>query len=187
MELRCPDCASPEVVPDPDGSADERRCGNCGSRFLRESCLVAVAEAESEAALQICAPRNSEALGCFRFDAERCRNELRDPDGDLWPVNAFSDADEVHSLVSTALDVEVISHGSSQAGLHVYALALTEPDPLLAVDAGGHPTILGHSLRLRERERENPVDFTVRLLGELVAEANHLLAGLGSCRRAAAK
>jgi len=47
MELRCPECCSPEVDPDPRGAADARRCGNCGARFSREAAFVTVAEAEA--------------------------------------------------------------------------------------------------------------------------------------------
>jgi hypothetical protein len=146
MELRCPDCASPDVAPDPQGSADERLCGNCGARFLRDSCLVTVADAEAEAAIHVCATARP-APQRFRFDGEKAGAQLLDPDGDLWPVNAYSDADEIHSLVATALDVDVIVHAGSRATLYVYPLALSEPDPLVAVDGGGHPMVLGHSLR----------------------------------------
>lgn len=184
MRLRCPDCAGPEVTPDPDGSADDRLCANCGARFRRDSCLVTLADAESAAALALCAPARSETRAAFRFDAAHARRELLDPDGSLWPVNAFSDADEIHALVATALDVDLIAHDDSRAALYIYPLALSEPDPLLAVDPGEPPTLLGHSLRLRAREGEDPVCFTVRLLGDVVAEANHLLR-LQSVRREA--
>ncbi len=47
MEPRCPECCSPEVAPDPQGSAEARRCGNCGARFSRGAAFVTVAEAEA--------------------------------------------------------------------------------------------------------------------------------------------
>jgi hypothetical protein len=183
MELRCPDCASPEVAPDPDGSADDRLCENCGARFLRASCLVTVVDAESAAALQICAA-GSAPRPQFRFEIEKARAHLLDSDGDLWPVNAYSDAAEIHSLISTALDVDVIARADPRAALYLYPMALSDPDPLVAVDPGDHPTVLGHSLRLRESEGEDPVEFTLRLLEEIVAEANQLLNSLDSCRGA---
>jgi hypothetical protein len=182
MELRCPDCASPEVIPDPDGTADDRLCGNCGAGFARDSCLVTVAEAESEAAIHVCAPVRSAAPHRFGIDVEKARAQVIDPDGDLWPVNAFSDADEVHSLVATALELGVISHADPVASLGIYPMALAEPDPLLAVGLSGQPTLLGHSLRLQDREGEDPVAFTLRLLEEVVAEANELLGALSPCR-----
>ena len=37
MELRCPECCSPEVDLDQEGSAEARRCGNCGACFSREA------------------------------------------------------------------------------------------------------------------------------------------------------
>jgi hypothetical protein len=67
------------------------------------------------------------------------------------------------------------------AALYIYPMSIAEPDPLLAVDCGVGPTLLGHELRLRERAGESPLEFTLRLLEEITAEANCLLQ-----RRAAA-
>jgi hypothetical protein len=47
MELRCPDCCSPEVAPDSSAAEEGRQCLNCGARFSRESALVTVAEVEA--------------------------------------------------------------------------------------------------------------------------------------------
>ena len=112
----------------------------------------------------------------FSFDRAVAERSLPDPDGALWPVNAYSDADELDSLVQAALDSGAIAATEHRARLYVYPLSLSEPDPLLAVDTGRGPTVLGHSLKLVDREGESPVDFTLRLLEDLTAEANRLSA-----------
>ena len=110
----------------------------------------------------------------FSFDRADAERSLTDPDGALWPVNAYSDADEFDSLVQAALDSGAIVAAEHRARLYIYPLSISEPDPLLAVDAGRGPTVLGHSLRLLDREGESPIDFTLRLLEEVADEANVL-------------
>jgi hypothetical protein len=112
----------------------------------------------------------------FRFDRARARECIEDPDGAIWPVNAYSDADELNGLVNAALDAGAVARDVSRARIYVYPMSLSEPDPVLAVDRGEGPTLLGHSLKLREREGESPVDFTLRLLTDVVEEANALAA-----------
>ena len=167
MNLRCPDCCSEEAAPIDRGKRLE--CGNCGAGFTREEALVTVADAEAE--LQRPA-FNSEL---FRLDRARALESINDPDGALWPVNAYSDADELNGLVQAALETGVIAREDSRACLYIYPMSLSEPEPILAVDRGTGPTLLGLSLKLRDREGENPVEFTVRMLGDMVDEANALL------------
>jgi hypothetical protein len=169
MEFRCPDCASPEGEANPQESADAYRCANCGARFHRDSALVTLVTAEAEMQRPAFNPE------LFRLDRARTLASINDPDGALWPVNAYSDADELNGLVQAALEAGVIAREDSRACLYIYPLALSEPDPVLAVDSGTGPTLLGYSLKLREREGESPVEFTVRLLGDMVDEANALL------------
>jgi hypothetical protein len=38
----------------------------------------------------------------FRFDRAKAAKSIEDPDGALWPVNAFSDADELNALMEAA-------------------------------------------------------------------------------------
>jgi hypothetical protein len=110
----------------------------------------------------------------FSFDCAKAAKSIEDPDGALWPVNAYSDADELNTLFEAALASGAIARARSRAHVYVYPLSICEPEPLLAVDPGAGPTLLGHSLKLAEREGESPVEFTLRLLEELTAKANAL-------------
>jgi len=55
-------------------------------------------------------------------------------------------------------------------------MSLSEPDPQVTVSLGPGPALLGNPLKLRERDGESPVAFTLRLLDEVTAEANELAA-----------
>ena len=110
----------------------------------------------------------------FRFDGATAERSLTDPDGALWPVNAYSDADELDSLIQAALDSGSIARPDRRARLYIYPLSLSEPDPVLVYDPGHGRAFLGHALKLLDREDESPVDFTLRLLEELVVDANAL-------------
>jgi len=170
MELRCPECCSPEVESDPQGCAEERRCGNCGERFSRESALVTVLDAEArlpDVSLQ----------RLFTFDPTLTVIELRDLDGAIVTASPHSDADELNALLNGAQSAGIISSERERARLYVYPLSVGEPEPLLAVDPGEGPTLLGSSLKLRLLESEDPISFTVRILEELTEEANGLAAG----------
>lgn len=118
----------------------------------------------------------------FRFDRERAAADLSGPEETLWPVNAYSDADELNQLLEAAQAAGLVSSGPP-GHLFVYPLSVCEPDPLLAASLANGPTLLGHGLKLREREGEDPIAFTLRLLEDLVAEANGLL-GQFACDRA---
>lgn len=109
----------------------------------------------------------------FSFDRAEAERSIRGPDGALWPVNAYTDADELDSLVQAALDSGAIAR-ASRARLYVYPLSLSEPDPILVYDPGHGSALLGHSLKLCEREGESPVELTLRLLEDLAAEGNAL-------------
>lgn len=84
MELRCPDCASPEVS---DGEqVGALACGNCGARFERGEALLSLADAEAHSACTC-----SDVRGCPQcFDrSERMVGALvRDAQGREWVVRA---------------------------------------------------------------------------------------------------
>lgn len=114
-------------------------------------------------------------MDLFRFDSTRARAAITDPDGALWPVNSYSDADELNGLVEAAIEAEAIRREDPHTYILIYPMSLCEPDPVLAVSPAEGPTVLGHSVKLREREGENPLEFTLRLLEEITREANELL------------
>ena len=134
MELRCPDCCSPEVGFAPDG-AEERRCANCGACFASEAALVTVADARGTAE----PPR-------FSLAAERAAAELEGLGGALAPVNPYSDADELNGLLDDALATGIIAvtmpgpAESSSARLYVYPMSLSDPSrPSRSTPAAARP------------------------------------------------
>ena len=154
MELRCPDCCSPEVGFAPEG-AEARRCANCGARFASEAALVTVADV-----------RGTTEPPRFSLAAERAAAELEGL-GAIAPVNPYSDADELNGLLDSALAAGIIAvtmpgpAESPSARLYVYPMSLSDPEPTLAVDTGGGPTLLGPPLLLREEEGEDPSSYVV--------------------------
>lgn len=169
MELRCPKCCSPEAMSDPQFGEEARRCANCGEGFPRESALVTVLEAEAH---------RSEATPrpLFTFDPKLAETELRRLVGAISVANPYSDADELHQLLDGAQVVGIVSASRARAKIYVYPLSISEPDPILAVDPGIGPTLLGSELKLRQEKGEDPIAFTVRFLEETVEEANGLAA-----------
>jgi hypothetical protein len=167
MELRCPDCLSPEVGD--DGGAG-LRCDDCGGRFEREEAFVTVADAES----RLPAPVPEEL---FDLDAARAHAELREPGGSIEAVTPQSDAEELNHLVDTAQARKVVRATRRQAAIHVYPRSIWVPDPLLVVDPGGGPKLIGTEPTLRQEEDDDPAAFSVRVLMAMVAEANGLAAG----------
>ena len=111
----------------------------------------------------------------FRFDRSSARAAICDPEGAIWPVNSYSDADELNALVEAAVEADLIARHDSSAYILIYPLSISEPDPVLAVTRAQGPALLGQALKLREREGESPLEFTLRLLAEVAAEANALL------------
>ena len=100
MELRCPECASPEVEHDPEGGEEARWCANCGARFPRDSAFVTVFDAEAH--------RGVTPQPLFALDRERAGSELRSPDGAIWPISPHSDADELNVLIDGAQAAKAI-------------------------------------------------------------------------------
>lgn len=166
MEFRCPECVSPEVEP----FEYEQRCANCGARFPRRQALVTVLDAETPR-LEISPPP------LFTFDPSLAEHQLRHERGSMATIDAYSDAEELQTLLDAAEASDVIVANRDGAGLFVYPMSISEPDPILAVYVGVGPTVLGHSLRRDQEDGEDPDAFTVRFLSDAVDEANALAAG----------
>jgi hypothetical protein len=169
MELRCPDCCRPVVDASPQNSGPELRCGNCGVQFPRDSALVALADIAPERP-------PTPAGDAFTLDAQRARSELANAGGAISPVTPYTDADELNGLLDNAQTIGILSSDSPATRMYVYPLSLGEAEPLLAVDSGRGPTLLGSSTGLGQGEGEDPISYTIRVLEEAVEEGNGLLA-----------
>lgn len=116
------------------------------------------------------------ASALFRLDRDRAAADLRGSEDELWPVNAYSDADELNQLLDVVQNADVLTANRFGVRLYIYPSSISEPELLLAVSSAAGPSLLGHKLKLRERDGEDPVEFTLRLLEEIVGEANALFA-----------
>jgi hypothetical protein len=144
-------------------------CSACGAE------LAAVEWSEERPVDVAGAVRGPLHIDFFRFDLSKARASLDDLDGAIWPVNSFADADELNSLFEAAVQSGIIFCPDPSGFIHVYPLSISEPDPMLAVNRSSGPTLLGYSMKLRERDGEGPLEFTLRLLEETTEEANGLL------------
>jgi len=98
MELRCPDCCSPEVALIDRGTHLE--CANCGADFERDSALVTVADAEADAA-ERCACTCDEARGCpqcFQRADDLIGALIRDSHGREWVVEDVGEKDSYPTI-----------------------------------------------------------------------------------------
>ncbi|HWW66613.1 MAG TPA: hypothetical protein VNY83_01385 [Solirubrobacterales bacterium] len=94
---------------------------------------------------------------------------------DLIPiVNSHSDADELNALADDALCSGIVDRERPGAHFSVYPMSLAGADPILAVNPGRGPILLGHDLKLRQGDGEDLIAFTVRVLAEMAEEANAL-------------
>jgi hypothetical protein len=167
MEPRCPDCCSP-----PLGTRPEWRCRNCGARFELESALVTFAEAEAFG-------RAPDGEPSFTLDRARAEAELRDPDGAIAALSPYGDAEELRGTLTAAEESGVIRSESAEAALGVMLSTGAEPHPVLVVDPGAGPVLVGPELALRPEPREDPVAYTLRWLERIVADANTTVAKVG--------
>ena len=93
MELRCPDCASPEVALIDRGTRLE--CGNCGAEFVREEAFVTVADADAhaeDAAYCTCSTERG-CPQCFARADEFVGAFVRDHVGRVWEVTEVDEKD----------------------------------------------------------------------------------------------
>jgi hypothetical protein len=111
----------------------------------------------------------------FEFARHPAEADLRNNQDALWPVNAYSDADELRALLEAAQGTGLIVASLPGATLSVRPSSISRPLPLLTVGLGGDRTVLGSELRLDEHDDEDPIAFTLRLLEEAVIGANRLV------------
>ena len=178
MELRCPDCYSSEVFPDPRKSPGARRCGNCSASFDRESALVTVADAETDFPGKGAPPHP-----LFGFDGDEAAVVLNDPEGVIKPITPFSDADELHGLFESALGAEIISCEFESAYISVYPMSIVNPQPLPAVEIGGGVVLIGSAMSLEQDQGEDLIAYTLRVMAETLGKVNELSASFGQAER----
>jgi hypothetical protein len=168
MEPRCPDCCSPEIDP-PLGSRPEWRCRNCGAFFELESALVTFAEAETFG-------RPREGGPSFVLDRVLAEAELRDPDGAIAALSPRGDAVELRGSLPAAEESGAIQSEIADAALRVMLPTGAEPHPVLVVDPGAGPELVGPELALRAEPGEDPVTYSLRWLDRIVSDANATVA-----------
>jgi len=101
-------------------------------------------------------PEKSEKTGALlEFHLDRARQSIEDPHGAIWPVNSFSDADELNSLFETAVHSGIIASRDPGALIHIYPLSLSDPEPVLALSRGTGPSLLGFADAPRASRRES--------------------------------
>jgi hypothetical protein len=174
MEPRCPQCLSPEIDP-PLDARPEWRCRVCGRLFGLEDALVTFAEAEGFG-------RPSKVEPAFTVDRDAAERELRDPDSPLNALSPYADAEELRQALRAALAGGVIAGPRPGSGLSVHFLAGelpgAEPRMVLGIDPGFGIELLGPLLDLRPDPAEDPVAYTIRQLGRIVADASSAAARL---------
>ena len=115
----------------------------------------------------------------FALDEQKLREEFaNDDDGWIAPFDPMKvDADELHRVVDACLEREVIATPNAKAWLAVYPLSISEPEPLLSVNPGEGPLLLGGSVVFGVGdEHGDEVEESVVVLAALVDAANALYA-----------
>lgn len=102
------------------------------------------------------------------------------------PLDRWSTADDLDSLLADlreapySLMAITTDSGEGEYGesVHVYPMSISEPDPITAVQRGCLK-LLGHEVKLRGDDAESdPAGYTVRIIGDIVADANAQLSTL---------
>jgi hypothetical protein len=106
-----------------------------------------------------------------------------EPEGYGWvaPFDPMSiDADDLHRIVDDCLERDIIEKDDPRAMMAVYPQAISDSEPLLSVNPGGGPMLLGGEAvhHVSEEEASMPEDRSVIALRALVEDANALYASL---------
>lgn len=110
----------------------------------------------------------------FKLNRVKAAVELTSDSGAISTISPQSDADELRSLLDNARSAGIVEPGHPDAALVVCSLSKADSQPLLAVDPGTGPNLHRFSLTLRQREGENPIQFTLSALAQVVGKANAL-------------
>lgn len=108
---------------------------------------------------------------------------LSDSEGAFNPITPFSDADELHGLFESALGAELITCEFESAYISIYPRSITNPQPLPAVEIGGGVVLIGAAMNLEQKDGEDPIDYTLRIVSETLDRVNELSARFGLAER----
>ncbi len=114
-------------------------------------------------------------MGDFAFDYNRALVALDGPDGSLTAVNALADTDQLRSLIASAEDVGAITQLDEGWAISIDALATPAPRSIVGVSKRGSKSPASLVLELKQEEGEDDRDFTLRLIKEVVADANRFV------------
>jgi hypothetical protein len=126
-------------------------------------------------------------MAMFKLNEQKLRaafaesKEGNEPEGYGWvaPFDPMSiDADDLHRIVDDCLERDIIEKDDPQAMVAVYPQAIGDPEPLLSVNPGSGPMLLGGEAihHVNEEEAGTPEDRSVIALRALVEDANVLYA-----------
>jgi hypothetical protein len=126
-------------------------------------------------------------MAMFRLNEEKLRaafaatGEAQESEHYRWiePFDPMSiDADDLHQIVDDCLQLDIIEKADPRARIAVYPLAISEPQPLISVNPGSGPMLLGgEALRhVKDEAMSTPEDRSVIALRALVDDANTLYA-----------
>jgi hypothetical protein len=165
MIPRCPNCTSTDIrlthlTPDAPWA-----CDACGTGFRPGEALVPVGGVQ--------AAFSPSGQDQFVLDPNPARGGPRDGADGVPVVNPSSDADELHDLVVAALEEKIIRPRRPGAYLRIVPSSIERPEPFLIVEPGDEaPALSAGDLYIEPDDDRDPLEFTLRFLGLVVARAN---------------
>jgi hypothetical protein len=122
-------------------------------------------------------------MAMFRINEEKLRaafaatGDAQESAHYRWiePFDPMSiDADDLHRIVDDCLERDIIERDDPRAMIAVYPQAISDPEPLLAVNPGSGPLLLGGLAihHVAEGEASTPEGRSVIALLALVEDAN---------------
>lgn len=118
-------------------------------------------------------------MAIFKLNEGRLREAFAGEDFAIEPFDPPQIlADELHGLLDNCLDQGIIEKRDPKASIAIYPLAESEPEPLLAVNPGEGPMLLGGRVDfvVGDEDKCDEVRESVAVLRALVEDANALYA-----------
>lgn len=121
-------------------------------------------------------------MGPFGFDRDRASAAIDDPAHSLIALSASADTDQLRDLIDAAQVAGAITRSDERWALVVYPLSSTGPGSTLGISEGGMRFTMSALFDLGQEDGEADRDFTLRLIQEVVADANSLVDPAGTAR-----